>query len=400
MFFLGEKTQAKFYNEKLYREGTGLFPAPVVRETQLLVDRLAKGADIEPADEGIFKIFSGERNSYLAGVTIDRYISVPRGWKPAADSDTRVLARLRNGDPLAAEHKFGKGHVVALFSTAAPVWNNWGRNPSFVVAMLEAQAYLAGSRTSTSSQTVGAPLAIDLDPARYQSQVKFLAPAAGETTSITVDAAPTARGLTAALAQTETAGVYEARLTTTENQDETRRFAYNVEADEGDLTLVDRDRLAARLPGLRYEYRNAGDFQVTARELAGSNLSEWLLYSLIAILVGEQLLAYAISYHPRTREARGELSAAITICRRRHANHFRVGADRIGVRLAVANRRDCRAHRVCDLHVPEGQRRAEPAGGSVAHGVANWRVPDSGSRLPCNRNGVMSAKKSPTRARS
>jgi hypothetical protein len=303
MFFLGERTQPKFYNDKLYRDGSGLFPAPIARETQLLVDRLAKGADIEPTDEGVFKIFSGERNSYLAGVVIDRYIAVPRGWIPAPDSGTRVLARLRNGDPLAVEHKFGAGHVIALFTSAAPVWNNWGRNPSFVVAMLEAQAYLAGGHTSGAPHIVGTPIAIDLDPARYQPQVRFLAPAAGETSSVTVDAVTSPRGLTAALADTESSGIYEARLTTVDNQDESRRVAVNVEADEGDLSLVDRDRLAARLPGVRYEYRSATDFQVTARELAGSNLSDWLLYVLIGILVGEQLLAYAVSYHPRAREA-------------------------------------------------------------------------------------------------
>jgi hypothetical protein len=56
---------------------------------------------------------------------------------------------------------------------------------------------------------------------------------------------------------------------------------------------------------VRYEYRSAGDVQVSAQQLAGSNLSDWILYLLIGILVGEQLLAYSASYHPKaSREVR------------------------------------------------------------------------------------------------
>jgi hypothetical protein len=59
------------------------------------------------------------------------------------------------------------------------------------------------------------------------------------------------------------------------------------------------------LPEVRYEYRSAGDVQVSAQQLAGSNLSDWILYLLIGILIGEQLLAYSASYHPKAgREVR------------------------------------------------------------------------------------------------
>ena len=54
----------------------------------------------------------------------------------------QIIARLRNGAPFAVEREFGAGRVVAMLSTAAPQWNNWGRNPSFVVAVLEMQAHL------------------------------------------------------------------------------------------------------------------------------------------------------------------------------------------------------------------------------------------------------------------
>ena len=99
----------------------------------------------------IFRVFAAKRNTFLQTVTVERYFAVPDGWRPPPDSTVRVAARLRNGAPLVVERSFGKGRVVAFLTTAAPAWNNWARNPSFVVAVQDLQAYLvaaAGRRAS------------------------------------------------------------------------------------------------------------------------------------------------------------------------------------------------------------------------------------------------------------
>jgi hypothetical protein len=161
------------------------------------------------------------------------------------------------------------------------------------------QSNLAGSGGRQESRQVGAPIVLNLDPARYLPEIRFRSPGTSETDAISVDATPTADGLAATLAEITTAGFFTAELTTNANQEETRRFAVNVDPEEGDLATVDREHLAARLPGVSYEYRSAADFQVAVRELAGSNISDWILYLLVGILVGEQLLAYSASYHTR-----------------------------------------------------------------------------------------------------
>ncbi len=299
MFFVGERTQPKFYNEHLYRDGEGLFPVPLLRDAQLLVDRLQKGADIEPLDKGILSVFAGERNSYLAGVTVERYMLIPKSWSPAPDSGVEIVARLRNGDPLAVEHKFDKGKVVALLTTAAPIWNNWGRNPSFVVALLELQSHLAQGGAAPDTRLVGVPITVDIDAAQYQPRVRFQPPAADNAIPVTVDATSSPRGLSATLSDTGTSGIYEAELSTTDDKQEDRFFAVNVQADEGDLAVCSRALLTTRLPDVPFEYRSADDVQVDAQQLAGSNLSDWILYLLVGVLVGEQLLAYAVSYHPK-----------------------------------------------------------------------------------------------------
>jgi hypothetical protein len=306
--FVGENCRPGFYNDKLYRDGAGLFPLPLLAKTQLLVDRLEKGADLQVSDHPIFRVFAGERNSYLAAVLVDWYLSAPRRWSPDPNSTTHVLARLRNQAPLCVEKKFGEGRVVAFTTTAAPVWNNWGRNPSFVVAMLELQSYLAAPPSLDANRLVGTPIELELDPGRYQSEVRLLAPTerTGErrtqrdASTLAASAAPGEgrKTMRASFPESAASGIYELQLTTTDNKIELRRLAFNVESAEGNLATIGPEELRSKLQDIGYEYRQAGEFRVGVQDLAGTNLSQWMIYLLVALLVGEQALAYSASYHP------------------------------------------------------------------------------------------------------
>jgi hypothetical protein len=275
---------------------------PVAGQAELPVDRLQNAPDLKVGRHPIFRIFAGERNSFLGTVIVQRYFSVRKGWQPQPDSSTRVIARLRNGAPLAVERSFGLGRVVAFLTTAAPTWNNWARNnPSFVVAMLELQAFLSRPPGEDASQLVGQPLELKLDPSQYHSRVRFTMPEQNAL-PISTDAVLTPEGsLTASLPGTDQSGIYEVTLARKDETQEIRRYALNVEAEEGDLRTLAGSGLAARLEGVRYEYHEAADFESTVAELAGSTLSQPLLYLLIVLLVGEQILAWSASYHPRAR---------------------------------------------------------------------------------------------------
>jgi len=301
--FLGPRSHGKFVNDQLYRGGEGLFPVPLADPTELLIDHLQKAPDLEVDDHPIFRVLAGKRNSFIATVLVERYFRVPDGWKPKEDSTTRVIARLRNGAPLAVERNFGRGRVVALLTSAAPVWNNWARNPSFVVAMQDLQAYLS-RRPAEVSRQVGSPLELKLDASRYQPQVRFVTPTESTTPTGTIDAVPAAGGLlTATLTDTDTSGIYEARLVRTDGKPELRRWAINVDASEGDLKAVSSEHLASRLHGVVYDFEQASAFRYSAGDLAGYNLSEALLYFLGLLLIAEQILAWSASYHPPARQA-------------------------------------------------------------------------------------------------
>jgi hypothetical protein len=204
---------------------------------------------------------------------------------------------------------------VAFTTTAAPLWNNWSRNPSFVVAMLEMQSYLATPPTVDANRVVGTPIELEFDPSHYQPEVRLLAPTdgdpiandsdapagtTGDATTLATSAVPQdgGKGLRAAFPDASASGVYELQLKTADNKVEVRRLAFNVEADEGNLNTIGAEELRSKLQGVAYEYRQADEFRVGVQDLAGTNLSQWMVFLLVALLVGEQALAYSASYHP------------------------------------------------------------------------------------------------------
>ena len=86
-FFLGERCQAKFFNDELYRDGKGLFPLPLTGPAELPVDRLEPAPDVQVDKHFIFRIFAEQRNTFLQTVTVQRYFAVPEGWRPRGRFD-------------------------------------------------------------------------------------------------------------------------------------------------------------------------------------------------------------------------------------------------------------------------------------------------------------------------
>ncbi len=303
--FLGPNSGSRFLNEQLYRDGEGLMPLPVVGPADLLVDRLERAPDLQVEPHDIFRVFAGQRNPFLSTVNVERYFAAAEGWTPAPDSGTEVIARLRNGAPLVVVRPFHQGRVVACLTTAGPTWNNWGRNnPSYVVAMLETQAFLAGQPVKASDTRVGTPVRIALDPSQYQPQVRVFRPGEEALASAVAEAAPTPDGtLSAELDETDRSGIYRLQLFRNDGGSEYRRIAVNVEPDGGNLETLGGPQLASRLAGVPYQFEQAATFRYVLGEDPGYNLAEALLYFLILLLLVEQVVAWRVSYHPPSPRA-------------------------------------------------------------------------------------------------
>ena len=300
VFFIGPRTNPAAFNAALYRDGQGIFPVPLAGAVDLLPDPSGAAApDVVVEEHPAVAVLSGQRNPLLSAVRVERYMAVERTFAPRTGSGLRRLLSLRTGAALAVEQPFGDGLVVVVFSTAAPAWNNWARgNPSWVVVMLELESHLARARRRAESLVVGGPVTVRLEAGSDEIEVYFSTPPQGAIVHVTGTAAPP-EGLSATLPTTIAAGSCAARWQRLDGTERERLFAINVNPAEGQLDRMGRDRLDRALAGVPFEYDAAESLQPEAGVLAGVSLLKPLLHALLIVLVGEQLLAYSASYHPR-----------------------------------------------------------------------------------------------------
>jgi hypothetical protein len=309
VFFTGPRTRADVVNRTLYRDGAGVFPAPLAGAIDLLPDPAGDGVpDLVVEEHPVVAVLSGQRNPLLDAVRIERFTAIERTFAPAPGAGFRRLLSLRNGMPLAVERPCGAGMAVAVLTTAAPTWNNWARgNPSWVVVLLELEAHLARGRRRSAETAAGADLPVRLEQGVDEIEVDFVLPPEGTVVRQTAEA--TAAGvIEARLRRPREPGGYRARWRRLDGTERERLFAVNVVADEGRLRRIGREELARALPGIPFRFETAESPRAAAASPAGMPLARPLLCLVLALLVAEQVLACAAGYHavtPRKRPAVG-----------------------------------------------------------------------------------------------
>ncbi len=294
-FFLGphcvEQANIDFVRTELVKNGDGLLPVSPLAETTLEPDFLGQAADVRVVTHPIFRLFGGGESPLLGSIRVEKYVATEN----ATDSDSAILATLRDGQPLVASKNFGQGRCLAFLTTAAPVWNNWARgNPSFVVVMLETVAWLSQRDRTDATAIVGQPLRLQFDSERYENSVKITPPTDGDKEkahALFMDALVTEKTATATFTRTEQAGFYEAELKERSGATAHRSFAVNVDAQEGEIELADVAILSEVLRPLNVSVESAAGFSADFDFTGQSSLSDVLLLFVILLLVSEIFLA-------------------------------------------------------------------------------------------------------------
>ena len=312
-FFLGDQVDVPFYNERLYREGQGILPLSLAGKALLNPPLEENTPDIEVTRHPIFEFFLGERNTLIRRVRIEQFMQPRDTWAVDENSTTRIVSRLHNQLPLAVEQRFGDGRVVCFLTTLGPEWNTWARDPSFVVMLLKLHSYLTSVTRTQEARLVGTPLDIQLPIQQYNEAVTFLLPGTdpqqrAEQQRTAVKPAADSALLIASLGrptpetqrpqEVATSGIYEAIKKTSDGKTEASRFAINVDAAEGDLAIIKDQNLNDQLDPVQVEILSTDDFGGSTVQHAGGTAGFWLMWLLIILLLGEQLLAYWTSYHP------------------------------------------------------------------------------------------------------
>jgi hypothetical protein len=300
-FFLGEQTNPRYINQRLWQDGQGLFPVPLAAPYDLIVDRVERAPDIDPdGDHPVFRVYGGEGAKFLTEIALWRYYAVPREWQPDEKSTVKVVARLRNQAPLAVEHQFKNGgKVIAFLSTAGVLWNDWARHMTYLVGMQELRHYLAPPLPDP-SRPVGSEISEALHPDEYEPAYLWRSSNWEEKGEMKTDdegqyifPLPKMAGGTISKS-----GIYDLNLTTRDQKAVIKTFVLNIDPDEGNLKLVVGEELRKRYDAPNVQILQPGALSGQINDAVHSNLSEMLLYGLILLLVLEQMLAYSASYHP------------------------------------------------------------------------------------------------------
>jgi len=231
-------------------------------------------------------------------------------------------------------HRFGKGHIVTCLTTCGPTWNNWAKYASYVVLQLELQKHIARSDRQLERRIAGEPIELALDPSEFTDQVDIVAPdpagervvrlqaapdaggakeevrnskpetrnsnSEGESSSQTVNSKSPSLRLTATFRDTDLPGIYRVRLLDLNQVPFERWITYNFPVEESDLALASTELIRKQLGDkVRVTIQAPGQFSWIAGRDIGHEIRDWLLILLGVILVGEQFLAYRLSYHRR-----------------------------------------------------------------------------------------------------
>ena len=328
-WFVGPAVNATYYNDVLYGTAKGLFPVPLARTSGELEhgDQTLPGPDLVFTSHPIFRIFEGQDNPLVETVRIDRYLPVRSDWDQ--DDNRRkdgvaTIASLRNKQPLVFEHRYGKqgGRIVTCLTTAGPLWNNWARNPTYVIAQLELEKHIARNDRTLDNRRVGEPIRLKLDPAEFLPRVDIASPNRDPETIQASRSVPpqnttdgkdqqksgnpaqaraSASELVLNYRETDRPGVYRVQLYDQDQQPVESSIAYNVPVEESDLGLIASAQIR-KLVGedVELQIQEPGAVDWIEGKDAGQEVRQFLIYLLIGFFIIEQLLAYRLSFHPKT----------------------------------------------------------------------------------------------------
>jgi hypothetical protein len=291
---LGERAEADFYNDRLYRGGEGWLPA---RLDSIQGDERKPTVAVRP-DPASFTHPALElfRRLTVGGLGEARF---PRWWKletPGKHASGVVAGLLENATlrtPLLVERTFGAGRVLAC---AVPLDNSSGTNltdlPSFVPLAHELVYYLAGARSADFNLRPGQPIRYRVEGEARLEDFRMGPPTGVEPLPLSSQPGlprtylaqwlPRDKGALLIYEGTREAGVYRLRRPASG----TVYYVVPPDAREADLTPCtpeDRDKVA-RLTGVRYEEGREGLMRGLSEGLQRQDLWWLLLVGVVALL--------------------------------------------------------------------------------------------------------------------
>lgn len=342
---LGENTNLEHANESWYRAGNGFLP--------VMLDR------IQETDEGLLGSTEGDQGGPQVVATEHAILQpllklssspffalqIRKQILPTPESVKKpgieVVATGPASQPLIVDRGIGAGRVVAVLTGLSPQWSSWVQDPTFVVLSLRSLGYLGSFQRPPTDAVVGSGIRMQVANTQVLPEGDVLIPGRScqrmrVLRSIEKSEPQKLAALSIAPKFEDNLdravfdgllrrGVFEVWMTTADGNSLLRNVAHNVAPQEGDLEKIGHQELTGQFPGIDLNVRSSTSFAsgLSSRESSQSNLA---MAMLILLLIGEQMLAYSASYHPKSRGSTGgrlvpSQSNAISADGRRSSRH-------------------------------------------------------------------------------
>lgn len=301
---LGASVDRDAYDERLFGGKSPLLPLTLDLPTQNEPHPAGEGGDLVVTDHPLFRVFSGDRNSFLELLRVDYYHGLKNDLETTSlpMSAPRAIASLRSGAPLmlestglptaaAARDAEHNGRVVALLTTVGRPpgvvegWSNLGRSPVFPILVNELVAYLAAPRLVEPQPVVGRPWGSVAWPAMKDHPTTFAR--ADEASSTVAPGDESTAPLRAGWRQ----------AVWSEDTGPARTVAVNVDPREGDLVAPTLEELRERMAGTGVSITRAASFSGAGDPQSAAPLYRLIGGGLLLLLIAEQFLAVLGSYH-------------------------------------------------------------------------------------------------------
>jgi hypothetical protein len=189
VFFPGSRTDSRWANQHLFRDGQGLLPAEMhaLQTRHVESPGGASGGGLalaaEPLPHPVLDPFR-QGNAALGDIRVHTWYSLrtdsrtgakPRPTPGAGNIAVAVLA-LENGEPLILESRFGSGVVIQSAVSCGSNWGNLPTRPAFVPLMQRLAVYAGSAMLPPHNVATGAPLTALLPSELAGGQVSVRSP--------------------------------------------------------------------------------------------------------------------------------------------------------------------------------------------------------------------------------
>jgi hypothetical protein len=306
--FTGDQVSPGFYNGPLFDNGNGLLPyrlgspegQPDKRNMFVRLDTTSL------ASNDMLWIFQDDGRG-LAG-SIRFYAFTPADELSAATaSDPRlkppvVLARFADpkNSPAIVTRQFGKGRVVAFFTTASDRWHDWPSDPSgsMSAVLLDMVPYAARPVDQRLSGALGQPLVYDLPRSLSDASAVIKAPSYPASEMVSLPLQRRGNSTLVEYADPREAGVWELTLTTPADEVSHVLLARNIDPLEGQLIPAGRQGLEAVAKDIDLTYIDKADRgDVDANAAGQTQYWAWLLAAVLTLLAAETFLAQRFGHY-------------------------------------------------------------------------------------------------------